>query len=174
MSETPEGLVEDEGDIERLGEATKRATIPGRENAPLVNTADDLPDVLEAFVADTNNWFEVLDVRVYRNDNIGIPARWRWTIKRWVVNDMDQWLVDNGWSNIPHLKADSREHEERELEARYRKEFHGYQVWANFYVEFTDDVFEAMKKGRPIEGARQNRERREKIGEVREMKRGEP
>lgn len=152
-----------------LASKVARETAPGKGNDEIVASLQDLPGVVESFVEDTNNWFEVIDVRTHRNGNIGIPCRYRWTIKRWVVNDTDTWLIDNGWDQLAHLFADSKEHEENEMEARYRKEIDGYTIWMNAYVEFTNDVFEAMQKGEPIQSVEEKREKREKVERVRQQ-----
>ena len=59
---------------------------------------------------------------------------------------MDKWLIDNGWEKLPHLMADSRQHEDNEMEARYYKKFGEWDVFVNIYVEFTEDVFEALSE----------------------------
>jgi hypothetical protein len=146
-------------------------TVPGKDNDYFIESCRELCEVLESFRSDTNNWFEIVDVRVFRGKNIGLPCRYRWTVKRWVVNEMDKWLLENGWDRIAHLKADSRDHKPNEMEARYRKEFDGYTVYCNFYVEITEDVFEALNEGKPIENARGVKQRAENIRKLREKKR---
>ena len=143
-------------------------TVPGRSNTDIIEGLHDIPDVVDGFLEQTNGWFEILDVRVYRDDSIGIPCRYRWTIKRWAHNDMDQWLQDNGWELLPHLKADSKEHNENEMEARYRKEIKGYYVYANFFVEFTNDVFEALQEGIDIKPEPEMGGTRDKMDKIRQ------
>lgn len=145
---------EEEGALDDIGDFDSRLaqrTLPGRSNEDIIRNMKGMDRVVEAAVNDLNNWVEVIDVRLHRDLKVGIPMRYRWTIKRWVANNMDQWLMNNGWEDMPHLKADSREHEPNELEARYRKEFGDYLVHVNIYVPFTDDVFEALNNSGGME-----------------------
>lgn len=135
----------DEDDIDSLIWKLSSDTFPGKDNVKFMEGMGELSDVVTRFVLDTNNWFEIIDVRLYRDNYIGIPCRFRWTIKRWANNDIDSWLKRNGWILDPHLRADSREHEDHEMEARYIKEYGDYTVAANMYVEFTEDVIRKMQ-----------------------------
>lgn len=168
------GGIEEAPDPRTVSERAKKLSLetsPGQGNEYFEDSLRDMSRVVTAFIEDTNNWFEILDTRLYRKENIGIPCRYRWTIKRWAANDMDQWLMDHGWEDMAHLKADSVDHEDNELEARYRKEIGGYTVWANFYVEITNDVFEALQTGGPVKMAEKNREREERMERLRQEKR---
>ena len=161
-----------EGSLDALRSAQRIAqdTAPGKRNSVVLHELEDVHSVVDSFIEELNNWVEIIDVRTYRNKKIGIPCRYRWTIKRWVVNDMDQWLVDNGWMKNAHLRADSKEHRKNEMEARYSKEIEGYTVYANIYVEFTEDVFDSLEDGSPIRAAKNRRVRKDKAQEFREKK----
>jgi len=137
-------------------------TIPGESNDDVLNTVEAAAEVLPEYIEQMNNWVRVLDVRCIKGGQIAIPARYRWTIKRWAKNDMDGWMLDNGWSLEHHLKADSRQHRDNELEARYKKEINDWPVYTNIYVPFTEDVFEELSKGGHVKKARQKRDRKEK------------
>ena len=156
---------------ERKREIARRValdTAPGKSNEELVKSAEELPETLREVRAELGNWVEFIDVRTYRDKRIGIPCRYRWTIKRWVQQDMDQWLLDHGWQQIAHLKAYSREHQPNEMEARYRKEINGYTVHVNIYVTFTEDVFEMLETGEPIRAAKEKKERKDAVRKLRE------
>jgi hypothetical protein len=157
---------------EQVSRQIAEDTSPGLRNSDIVASIGTSQKAVRDFIVDTNNWFEVVDVRVYRDDSVGIPCRYRWTIKRWVQNDMDSWLKDNGWVLAPHRRADSKEHEDNYMEARYKKQYGDITVYANFWVEFTEDVFDALQKGNAIKAAKQNRERSKKIDRLRGLKRG--
>lgn len=131
-------------DPEKLVESIAKRTVPGSSNQHLIKGLDSARGVLPDVIDDLNNWFEIVDVRIYNDRHIGIPMRYRWTIIRWADNGMDQWLIDRGWEQLPHLNADSRTREEDELEARYRKEFNGVVVDANFLVKFPERVFRKL------------------------------
>lgn len=178
MSANEQELVR-EGEFKTYSEVVERIaekTIPGSDNSELVESVGGLPDVLEEIIDDLNNWVEIVDVRVFRGKVIGIPMRYRWTIKRWANSDMDRWLLDNDWDNIAHLKADSRKHEDNEMEARYYKEFGEWDVFVNIYVEFTEDVFNALEENsvNTIERERSGEvDRDEHLDAVKRMKRSE-
>lgn len=141
--------LEEEDEFKRYSEVVERITektIPGVDNSTLVDSISGLPDVVDDVISDLNNWVEVVDVRVFRGKVVGIPMRYRWTIKRWASSDMDKWLLDNGWDKLAHLKADSKEHRDNEMEARYYKKFGDWDVFVNIYVEFTEDVFKALEE----------------------------
>lgn len=144
-------------------------TIPGRSNDEIISLLNESGPVMSRVISNLNNWFELLEFHAFNDGTIGATFRYRWTIKRWAEQDMDMWLVDRGWEDLPHLKADSRDHLPNELEARYRKEFRGRMVYANFYVRITDDVFEALNESRTME--RRSRQK-DKAEEILEMKRG--
>lgn len=145
---------------ESTADRIARETIPRGDNEGILASLWNVHDVVEDFIDETNNWFEILDVRVYKSGVIGIPCKYRWTIVRWAKNDMDQWLLDNGWDDVAHLAADSREREDNELEARYVKEIGGHMVNATFLVEFPDRVFEEMNDKNGMERAKEkSRER---------------
>jgi len=148
--ETEQFLSEEDDEFERYSDIAERValkTIPGDDNDRLVSNVSEAGNILDKVLDDLNNWFELVDIRIFRGKVIGIPCRYRWTIKRWVGNDTDKWLIDNGWDNLAHLKADARSHKDNEMEARYHKNFGDWDVYANFYVEFTEDVFEALDGG---------------------------
>lgn len=159
------------GSAREVAERIAGNTIPGRSNSEVVNNIRGVDEVVQSFIEDVNNWFEVVDVRIYRGGEVGVPCRYRWTIKRWASNDMDQWLMDNGWELLHHRKADSKEHRSNEMEARYRKEIEGRQVYANIYVEFTEDVFEALQGGQAIKSAEEKARRGEKAEDILSEKR---
>jgi len=161
----------EEGDIDEISDRIARNTMPGDTNEQFISTICEAEEAVRKMDEDLNSWFEILDVRIYPRRVIGVPARFRWTIKRWVHHDMDQWLLDNGWEWIAHRKADSDEHEENEMEARYRKDFEGFGVHCNFYVEFTEDVFESLEHGDYIHRADMEEKRRERVEEMREERR---
>jgi hypothetical protein len=154
------------GSAREVAERIAGNTIPGRSNSKVVNNIRGVDEVVQSFIEDINNWFEIVDVRVYRDGKIGLPCRYRWTIKRWASNDMDQWLMDNGWELLHHRKADSKEHRSNEMEARYRKEIEGREVYANMYVEFTEDVFEALQEDSVIKSAEENVQREQKAKDI--------
>lgn len=147
-------------DPEELVERIARNTVPGRSNDHLVDGLESARDILPDVIDDLNNWFEIVDVRVYSDVHIGVPMRYRWTIIRWAENDMDQWLMDNGWEHLPHLNADSRTRQENELEARYRKEFSGVVVDSNFLVRFPERVFRKLN-GEELDRIREDKEKEE-------------
>lgn len=166
-------VTEERDDVVNPSEISERIaedTAPGKTNYPLIHSVEDVPQILEKVMDELNNWVEFLDVRVYRDEHIGIPCRYRWTIKRWAKNDMDQWLMDRGWESVGHLRADSRDHEPNELEARYRKRIDGYMVNVNIYVEFTEDVFERLQEEGGVKDAKRNINERKKLREFRKKK----
>lgn len=128
-------------------ESIVKETIPGRRNEELKDVASTSAIVIDEFEAMTNNWFEIEKVHLYPNQ-IGITARFRWTIERWAGINMDTWLVKKGWNNDAHLMADWNGREENEMEARYSRNIVGVPVRANFLVLFTDRVFKAMQENR--------------------------
>lgn len=128
-------------DLEELVDSIVRGTVPGESNEKFNDGIDNASDIVPVVMDDLNNWFEIVEVRVINRDHISIPMRYRWTIIKWSNSDMDQWLIDRDWDLIHHRNADTRFREENELEARYRKEFDGITVDANFLVEFPDIVF---------------------------------
>lgn len=140
-----------ETDEEEIAEKIAKDTVPGTNNRDVVvELAESAQAVYAAVLEDLNNWVEIVEVKYHGDRIIGIPCRYRWTIKRWVSNDMDEWLLSNGWSHMPHLKADSEKHRPNELEARYVKQFGDYDVYVNIWVPFTDDVFEAINEGEDL------------------------
>jgi len=150
-----------------------RDTPPGKPNSTFIENIGGVEGAVEKVVDELNNWIQIVDVRLHRDRKIGIACKYRWTIKRWAHHDMDQWLHDNGWEIMPHRKADSYEHRDNEMEARYRKEIDGYLVHVNIHVEFTNDVFEALKEGNPIRRSKKKMERKEKARKLRKMKAGD-
>ena len=141
--------LEEEGEFKRYSDVVERIaskTIPGRDNSAIVDSLEEASGVVDSVLGDLNNWVEIVDVRVFRGNVIGIPMKYRWTIKRWSSSDMDKWLLDNGWDKLAHLKADSKEHKDNEMEARYYKKVNGWDVFVNIYVEFTNDVFKALEE----------------------------
>lgn len=167
--------VESDGEFKRYSDVAERIakkTAPGVSNRYFVNSLSDASAVVDEVADDLNNWVEFVDVRLFRGNVMGIPCRYRWTIKRWVSNDMDTWLNKNGWNRLPHLKADSRSHKDNEMEARYYKEFDGWDVFVNIYVEFTEDVFEEMGDENEI-GRKASEQDKDHIEAIREMKRSE-
>lgn len=137
-------------------------SLSGRSNEYFKGSPVLVAGKIDEFMEETNNWFEILDVRIYRDFEIGLPCRYRWTIRRWAYVDMDSWLLKNGWHMHPHTMADSDKHKENELEARYVKQYGKFSIYANFYVEFTDDVFEALNEG-TIENLKMEDERRSEL-----------
>jgi len=168
-----QGFFDESGEsIEKLNRAMKvaRDTVPGKSNSEIVSHLSGIDEITRSFVEELNNWIEIIDVRVYRDGSIGIPCRFRWTIKRWASVDMDRWLLDNGWELIHHRRADSYSHEPNEMEARYAKEIEGATVYANIYVEFTEDVFRAMNEDNHIEKAEKRNKKKDVAQAVREQK----
>lgn len=129
---------------EELAEKIVRETAPGPSNEDLFNGLEVASILVPAVIDDLNNWFNILDVRILGERHIGIPMRYRWTIIRWANQDMDSWLLDNGWEDYAHLNADTDSREPNEMEARYRKEYDSVTVDANFLVEFPEIVFDKM------------------------------
>lgn len=148
-----------------------RRIVPGKENKQFPDQLRDTAEIVEQVKDDLNNWIEVIDVRLYRNKKIGIPCNWRWTIKRWVAHGMHEWLIDSGWTRENHRRADSYEHEDHELEARYKKEYSGYTVYVNFHVEFTEDVFRKLQEQNGVYKAKKKREKQETLEEIIERRR---
>lgn len=130
------------GVAEKIGSTT----VPGKSNRDVIEGMRDGAEVVEAYLEDLNNWVVIVDARVRDDGSFGIPARYRWTIKRWAKNDMDGWLEEHGWNNLNHLKADERRRERHEMEARYMKELAGYEVYTNIWVPWTEDVFDRLQK----------------------------
>lgn len=164
------GESEDVQELSDIAERIAGDTAPGKTNAALINNIRDVPLILNKVVEELNNWVEFIDVRVYRDGHIGIPCRYRWTIKRWAKNDMDGWMYSKGWEPVGHLRADSRDHESNELEARYRKEIDGYMVNVNIYVEFTEDVFQKMQDEVGMKKAKKRRHRKDTAKTIRQRK----
>lgn len=145
-------------DTDELVDDLVRSTIPGGSNQPYYDGLDRATDLVPFVLDDLNNWFEIVDVRIYDDDHIAMPMRYRWSIVRWAENDMDQWLMDNGWEDLAHLNADSRTRQENEIEARYRKEFDGVTVDCNFIVLFPDVVFRKMN-GEDLDRVKRKKEK---------------
>lgn len=158
MSQTEKNRVEETRD--KMAERLASLTIPGESNDEIFKALEAAPSVAKAFESDLNNWVKILDVRIRNDGKIAIPARYRWTLKRWAGNDMDQWLVDNGWQNEAHLLADSRQHRPNELEARYKKKIAGWWVYTNIFVPVTDETFRKMNEGSPVKKAKKKREKK--------------
>lgn len=152
-------------------------TVPGGGNADIREGSQKCGEVVDGFVRDTNNWFEVLYVKAIGQDKFGIPARYRWTILRWIDSEMSVWLDDNGWMEMAHTLADSNARREDEMEMRFVKEFDVGTVYANFLVHVPNSVFEALNTGKTLEVVREEKEvrerRREIAAKVAERKRAE-
>lgn len=147
-------------------------TVPGKSNDNYVETARDLPEVLEEVEDSLNNWFEVIEVTIHDGGIIGISMRYRWSVERWAANDMDSWLEQTGWDHVAHRNADTHERERHEIEARYMKEYMGYDVRANFLVPFTNRALDRLMSNRGVDKARRKMERDEKMKDLKEAKRG--
>jgi hypothetical protein len=132
--------------VEELVGQVVRDTFPGPDNERIEDGMVNALGVFPVVVQDLNDWFYAVDLRVYDEDHIGIPMRYRWTIIRWAHNDMDHWLEKNGWTDAPHRNADSRTRRNDELEARYRKEYAGVQVDCNFLVHIPEVVFDKLNE----------------------------
>jgi len=156
---------------QRVRNLKTRRIVPGKENKQFPKKLEDAAKIVPQVKDDLNNWVEIIDVRTYRNDKIGIPCKWRWTIKRWAAQDMDNWLMKTGWTRENHRRADSYDHEDNELEARYKREYSGYTVYINIHVEFTDEVFEALEDQGGVKKARRERNKQKKLEEIIEMRR---
>lgn len=119
-------------------------TVPGPDNSGLLDGLTKSREICETVLDELNNWIYIVDCRVYSESVIGISAKYRWTIKRWGVNETDSFLLENGWENNPHRFADSRFREEDEMEARYSKKIDGINVHINIHVEFPQDILNEM------------------------------
>ena len=174
MSQRTQQVVDQEEDeftkYSEVAERIAKKTAPGEKNKDLVRGLSDASGVVDDVMSDLNNWVEFVDVRVFRGKVIGIPCRYRWTIKRWVSNDMDSWLVENGWNRLAHLKADSKDHRDDEMEARYHKDFGDWDVFINVYVLFTEDVFDMLSGTESITGEDDSGDKSH-MEAIREMKR---
>lgn len=155
VQEQIEELEVDEGELtaEKIVDQIARDTIPGRSNQPFIEGLENAPEIVQDVLGDLNNWVEIMDVRIYSTEEMGIPCRYRWSIIRWTENDMDTWLEDHGWEHMPHLRADSRNRNPNDLEARYRKQFDDVMVNINVHVEIPEVVFDALegKSGSVVE-----------------------
>lgn len=162
-------LLLEEESPEDVAKRVSENTLPGPSNDPFIDGLGNAMRVVPRVIVDLKNWFRIIDVRVHGEREIGMPMEYRWTIVRWAENEMDNWLIDRGWENIPHLKADTREREVNELEARYVKQFGEVDVFANFIVEFPDRVFRELNDS-DIEEARERMEKeqvkQEKVAEL--------
>lgn len=154
-----------------IADRLSRSTVPGKRNVDIINSITESADVVGEAIRELNNWVEVVDVRIYRGKKIGIPCRYRWTIRRWAENSMDAWMMENGWMKNNHLMGDSRDHEANESEHRFSKEFGGWTVYVNIWVEWTDDVFDELNgRGgidRAVDRAESKREKRNKVDRIR-------
>jgi len=139
-----ESINEDRVDIKSVAEDITRGTLPGPDNEPVMDGIGTAVGLVPRVVEDLNNWFNIVDVRIYDENHIGLPMRYRWSVIRWAHNDMDSWLRGQGWSQFGHLNADTRTRDEHEMEARYRKNYGDVTVDANFLVYFPDKVFSEM------------------------------
>lgn len=139
-----EQLEDVEIEAEGLADKLARNSIPGKSNRPVFDGLETAAEIVPEVIEDLNNWFEIVDVRIYNRNHIAIPMRYRWSIIRWARNDMDNWLMERGWKDMAHLNADSRRRIDNEMEARYRKNFDGIVVDTNFLVEFPDVVFRKL------------------------------
>lgn len=155
------GLDRVESARERQAERLASMTIPGKSNDDVLDALEAAPAVARAYQDDLNNWVRILDVRTRNDGKFGIPARYRWTLKRWAENDMDQWMLDHGWQDEAHLLADSRQHRPNELEARYKKKFGDWWVYTNIFVPVTDETFRKMNNGSPVRKAKRKRDKKQ-------------
>lgn len=134
-------------DFDEIVEDINRNTSPGKSNQVFVEETLEASSVIQRFINETNDWFEINQVKIERNREIDINCLFRWTIISWSNFDMDDWLRINGWDLIHHTRADAERHyEDNMIEARYKKKIKGYDVYTNFMVLVTDEVFEKLNK----------------------------
>lgn len=134
---------------EELLEQVVNETAPGESNEVFRESWDAVGTVIGTFIDETNNWFDIKKVHVYQ-DKLGVTARYRWTIERWIASETEEFLEDNDWSVAPHTHADWDGREENELEIRMSKELLGVPVYGNFLVEMTERAFEALEENETI------------------------
>lgn len=155
--------------VEDIAEEITRSTYPGPENDGVKRGLMKANAVFPVVVEDLRDWFYAVDVRVYGEDHIGIPMRYRWTIIRWAQQDMDHWLESHGWEDAPHRNADSYSRREDELEARYRKEYSGVTVDCNFLVHIPRVVFEKLNENSSKNMMDRKRQRDKKSASLEEV-----
>jgi len=146
---------------EEIANSLATSTTPGLSNTSVFEGLSKAEDIARAVEDDLNNWIDIIDFRVYRKDKMSIACKYRWTIIRWAENDMDSWLMDNGWTIDAHRLADSYDRDEDQTEARYRKEFDGVTVYANILVDFPNAVFEELEGNNTVERKREKLEQEE-------------
>lgn len=125
-------------------------TVPGKDNDVFVESLGVVSMAVDSFIETTHNWYEIKKLHVYE-DRIGITAKYRWTIERWVSSNAQKDLESHGWDKIAHTDADWRGREDHELEIRYVNEFYDVPVKANLLVEMTESAFQAVNENKRIE-----------------------
>lgn len=136
--------------IERAKEVEK-ASIPGEDNDYTLEMLERAQTITKNFIEDTNDWFEIEKVHVYPENKIGITAKFRWTIERFIAAEVEDVIMDAGYGVAPHLEADWRDVQENEIEYRARKQEGGTRVFLNLLIEMTDRAFEALNNQEEIE-----------------------
>lgn len=134
---------------EDLLEEVVRGTAPGEDNQVFRESWEVVGRVVQQFIDETNNWFDIKKVHVYQ-DKVGVTARYRWTIERWIASETEEFLKSRDWKVAPHGHADWDDREENELEIRMSKEIFGVPVYVNLLVEMTQRAFEALEENETI------------------------
>lgn len=142
--------------IERAREV-ERASIPGEDNGYTLDMLEEARTIVEQFVEETNDWFEIEKVHIYPENKVGITAKFRWTIERFVAAEVEDVIMDAGYGIAPHLEANWRDVQPNEIEYRARKQERGIRVFVNLLIEMTDRAFDSLEKQEEIEFER-NRE----------------
>lgn len=139
--------------LERIERArdVERASIPGRDNQYSLSMLESARDVVEQFIEETNDWFEIEKVHVYPENKVGITAKFRWTIERFVSAEVEDVIMDAGYGVAPHLEANWRDVQPNEIEYRARKQEGGVRVFVNLLIEMTDRAFDSLDEQEPIE-----------------------
>jgi len=144
-------------------ETVLKDSVPGRGNQMIIERLNVSKEVVSTVVEDLNNWVQVEKVHVYPDNRVGVTARYRWTIERFIATDMENIIRSEGYGIAPHLEADWRGREESEIEYRVRKEIDGTRVFVNLLVEMTSRAFRALNTGETL--TNEKKIKREKIDE---------
>jgi hypothetical protein len=158
MSLTEQKLETDE----EIADKVVASTIPGSPNTGIFEGIRKAEGVLSAVQRDLNNWIDILDFRVYGENMMSVCAEYRWTIYRWGSNDMQDFMLDQGWTIEHHRLADTHLRDEDQMEARYKKKFGDVWVYINILVYFPERAFRELNGEEAVDEVKQKKMERKR------------
>lgn len=136
--------------IERAREV-ERMSMPGKDNLYTLSMLEIARDVVDEFIEETNDWFEIEKIHVYPENKVGITAKFRWTIERFIAAEVEDVIMGAGYGIAPHLEANWRDVQPNEIEYRARKQENGVRIFVNLLIEMTDRAFDALDEQKSFE-----------------------